>query len=66
MENEKLIIERMVNLEAMILSLKEIILDTPEKVEAFKTGYVENATTIFLNLEPHFLTSLEPKSETPL
>ena len=38
---EKLIIEKLVNLEAMILSLKQIVVDSPEKTETEKSNYQE-------------------------
>ena len=63
---EKLIIEKLVNLEAMLLSLKQIVVDTPEKTEAYRKLYLENATTVLQTLEQHVASSLETKSQPPL
>ena len=63
---EKLIIEKLVNLEAMLLSLKQIVVDTPEKKEAYRKLYLENATTVLQTLEQHVSSSLETKSQPPV
>ncbi len=63
---EKLIIEKLVNLEAMILSLKQIVVDSPEKTEAYRKLYLENATTVLQTLEQLVASSLETKSQPPV
>ena len=63
---EKLIIEKLVNLEAMILSLKQIGVDSPEKTEAYRKLYLENATTVLQTLEQLVASSLETKSQPPV
>ena len=63
---EKLIIEKLVNLEAMILSLKQIVVDSPEKTEAYRNLYLENATTVLQTLEQLVASSLETKSQPPV
>ena len=63
---EKLIIEKLVNLEAMILSLKQIVVDSPEKTEAYRKLYLENGTTVLQTLEQLVASSLETKSQPPV
>ena len=63
---EKLIIEKLVNLEAMILSLKQIVVDSPEKTEAYRKLYLENATTVLQTLEQLVASSLETKPQPPV
>ena len=61
-----MIIEKLVNLEAMILSLKQIVVDSPEKTEAYRKLYIENATTVLQTLEQLVASSLETKSQPPV
>ena len=60
---EKLIIEKLVNLEAMILSLKQIVVDTPEKKEVFKQLYIDNLKSLEQRYVQDVASSLETNSQ---
>lgn len=62
----KEIIEKLVNLEAMILSLKEMIVDTPEKTAVFRKLYQENGIKLVQTEQLNALDNLETKSQPPV
>jgi hypothetical protein len=63
---EKMIIEKLVNLEAMLLSLKQIVVDTPEKTEVFKQLNIENLKSLEKRFSQDVASSLETKPQPPL